>query len=173
MTKYRQDTVYYGGKNKSCTLYKTLWTLKMGNTVKSSFDFMQCIQLSVFCGCWDAAYQTRWHTCAQEWCLFSFRCHMEGRWESNLWMKTHTQKTKKQLDKKSVQIEDKMSNGIYVARLVTRSGVLIFNFSQLSCRLLRILTSLRMHRSCLLSVVSHLLPWVSYTLMTWCQWGMP
>lgn len=54
---------------------------------------------------------------------------------------THTKKTKKQLDKKSVQIEDKMSNGIYVARLVTRSGVLIFNFSQLSCRLLRILTS--------------------------------
>lgn len=51
--------------------------------------------------------------------------------------KTHTQK-QKQLDKKSVQIEDKMSNGIYVARLVTRSGVLIFNFSQLSCRLLRI-----------------------------------
>lgn len=96
MTKYRQDTVYYGGKNKSFTLYKTLWTLKMGNTVKSSFDFMQCIQLSVFCGCWDAAYQTRWHTCAQEWCLFSFRCHMEGRWESNLWMKTHTHKKNKE-----------------------------------------------------------------------------
>lgn len=48
---------------------------------------------------------------------------------------THTKKTKKQLDKKSVQIENKMSNGIYVARLVTRSGVLIFNFSQTSTHL--------------------------------------
>lgn len=37
--------------------------------------------------CWKDAYQTRWHTCAQAWRLFSFHCHMEGRWESNLWIK--------------------------------------------------------------------------------------
>jgi len=58
-----------------------------------SFDFTEtfdacqgicdCV-LFVFRGRQEDAYQTRWHTFDQAWHLFSFHCHMEDRWESNL-----------------------------------------------------------------------------------------
>ncbi len=105
------DTGCTLGKKCSLTYFvKNFWTvlkLEMEDTIDTilycSSDFTErcdtCQDVSewsvrtvfgMLCwhsGCWEDTYRTRWHTCAPEWRLFSFHCHMGGRWESNLRIK--------------------------------------------------------------------------------------